>query len=213
MSKFIDLSGQKFGRLTVISRAKSNTRDARWLCKCICGNEKIILGYNLKNGITKSCGCLQRELSSKRLKMNNHQRKHGLYGTRIYRTWAHMKERCYNPTANNYCNYGGRGIKVCQCWKNSFQAFYDDVSKLPHFGEKGYSLDRINNDGNYEINNVRWATAKEQANNQRTNHLETYNGKTQTISQWASEFGINSDKLRLRIKRLGWSIEKALNTP
>lgn len=161
MGKFIDLTGQKFGRLTVIKRAENQNSHTRWVCDCECGNSVIAKGIHLKSGHTQSCGCAKIELHTKRLT------KHGYCGTSLYNVWCSMKERCCNKQAQRYNDYGGRGIKVCSRWLNSFEAFYEDVSKLPHFGEKGYSLDRINNDGNYEPSNIRWATAKEQANNKR----------------------------------------------
>lgn len=199
MSAKLNLIGLKFGKLTVIERAECKNARTYWRCKCECGNEKIVQGCNLKSGHTKSCGCTVIE--------NPPRKSHGRAGTDIYKTWLHIKQRCYDEKTEQYKNYGGRGITVCDRWRDDFQAFYDDISKLPHFGEKGYSLDRIDNNGNYEPNNVRWATAKEQANNRRTNHLITYNGKTQTIAQWADETGINKYTIRTRLSR-GWSAEK-----
>lgn len=159
--KNIDLTGQVFTKLTVIERAESQNNHARWVCACECGNIVIVKGIHLKSGHTKSCGCSKIELHTKRLT------KHGHSGTSLYNVWCSMKERCFNEHAERYKDYGGRGITVCEEWRNSFEAFYADVSKLPHFSEQGYSLDRINNNGNYEPNNVRWATIKEQANNKR----------------------------------------------
>ncbi len=173
MGKCIDLTGQKFGRLTVISRAGKTKRGAvKWLCKCNCGNETVVIGDDLRKGATRSCGCLAKDIISNRMKgCTPHNKTHGKAGTLIYKEWSEMKRRCLNSHDNNYHNYGGRGIKVCDRWRNGFEAFYEDVSKLQHFGEKGYSLDRINNDGDYEPNNVRWATAKQQANNRRRRTL------------------------------------------
>lgn len=168
--RMIDLSGQKFGRLTVIEKAGSTKHGAiKWLCKCDCGNESIVIGDELRKGKTTSCGCYAKEIARETAKKHiaGKNKTHGKAGTLIYKEWSEMKRRCNSPKDDNFKNYGGRGIKVCDRWQNSFEAFYEDVSKLPHFGEKGYSLDRINNDGNYEPNNVRWATAKQQANNRR----------------------------------------------
>ena len=207
---FQDLTGQRFGRLIVAKRAE-NTKsgDARWMCKCDCGNETIVKAKHLKSGGTKSCGCLQKEIARDMLKA---RRTHGMSGTPIHKEWEAMKRRCYNPNTEKYYRYGGRGIVVCDRWRDSFEAFYEDVSKLLHFGEQGYTLNRINNDGNYEPNNVEWATQKEQANNRQSNHLLTFNGKTQTIVQWADETGIKSATIARRLKK-GWSVEKALTTP
>lgn len=168
--KLIDLTGKTFGRLTVIERAESTKHGAaRWRCKCDCGNEKIVIGDELRKGNTKSCGCYAKETAKETaLKyISGKNKTHGKTGTLIYKEWSGMKRRCFNAHDKSFCNYGGRGITVCDRWRDSFEAFYDDVSILPHFGEKGYSLDRIDNDGNYEPNNIRWATAKQQANNRR----------------------------------------------
>lgn len=139
------------------------------------------------------------------------ERKHGLNETRIYKTWVRMKVRCYNQNHDRYKNYGGRGITVCDEWKNDFKKFYEWAMK------NGYSddltIDRIDVNGNYEPSNCRWITNKEQCNNRRNNHFITYNGKTQTVSEWAEEIGLDYNTLLVRINRLHWDIEKALTTP
>lgn len=157
-----DLTGKKFGRLTVIKRNgthvfPSGQKRPTWLCKCECGNEITVFARNLKTGNTQSCGCLKRELHTH----------HDLWGTKVYKVWDNMKSRCLNPHATGYENWGGRGIKIYEPWVSSFDCFYEYVSKLPHFGEYGRSFDRINNDGNYEPGNVRWATRYEQTHNRR----------------------------------------------
>lgn len=211
MSKLIDLTGQKFGRLTVIGRAekKGKTRQARWLCKCECGNTIEAFSDNLRSGHTKSCGCLNAEVIAKRSIKHGYciNRKH----SRIYNTWLLMKNRCFNRKSQDYVRYGGRGIIVCDEWANDFEAFLDFVSKLPHYGEIGYSIDRIDVNGNYEPDNVRWATNKEQQNNRRNNRLITYNNETHTLSQWSEITGVEYFKLRHRLDS-GWEIEKALTT-
>lgn len=213
--KCIDLTGQKFGRLTVIERA-GNTKHgaAKWRCVCECGKETIVIGEELRKGNTRSCGCLAKKSTSDRMKCSvPKNRTHGKAGTPVYKEWSQMKRRCSNPEDKSYTNYGGRGIIVCDRWRDSFEAFYEDVSKLPHFGEKGYSLNRVDNDGNYEPNNVEWATNKKQANNRRSNHLIAYNGKTQTIAQWADEYNLPYKKLWKRLNTFHWDIAIALNTP
>lgn len=166
MAKLIDLTGRRFGRLVVVKRSKNNGKLPMWLCKCDCGKEIDVCGCNLRTKHTRSCGCVRKETTAKR------SIKHGMSKNPLFGAWNTMRQRCLNPKNHKYKNYGGRGIKVCQEWQDSFQAFYDHVSQLPHFGENGYSLDRIKNDGNYEPNNVRWASDTEQANNRRKRKIK-----------------------------------------
>lgn len=160
--RIVNLIGQRFGKLTVIQKAEnkrfpSGQTKIQYLCKCECGNECVVLACNLSTGNTKSCGCYKIE----------QQTIHNLWGSKVYKTWDNMRNRCLNSNATGFEYWGGRGITVYDEWKNDFKAFYDYVSKLPHFGEVGRSLDRINNDGNYEPGNLRWATRYEQNHNKR----------------------------------------------
>ena len=132
---------------------------------------------------------------------------HGMSYSREYISWQTMKARCYNKNNDHYKNWGGRGIAVCDKWKNSFENFYEDMGKRP----AGTTLDRINNDKGYSPENCRWATMKQQENNRRNNHLITYNGKTMTISQWSERLNFKKHIIGERLKR-GWSVEKALTT-
>lgn len=192
---FQDLTGQRFGRLTVISRGENaKNRQARWYCLCDCGNTSIIVGSDLRTTHTKSCGCLLRT--------------HNMTKTKTYRTWIGLKVRCTNPYDKGYPSYGGRGITICPRWLESFENFLEDMGEAP----EAMSLDRIDNNGNYEPGNCRWATMKEQGNNRRSNRLIEFEGKTQTIMQWAREKGLTFDTLRKRLESK-WSVEEALTLP
>lgn len=197
--KPIDISGQRFGRLTAISYAGKS----EWFCACDCGNTTRPRSYDLRNGISKSCGCLHSEIIAKQ------SAKHGYAGTRLYKTWCNMKSRCNTPSASKYEIYGGRGIKVCSEWLN-FENFKDWA--LSNGYHHDLSIDRINSDGNYEPLNCRWTTYKIQGNNTRQNHILRYNGQEKTISEWADELGFSYKVLSERIRR-NWTIERALTTP
>lgn len=197
-----DLTGKKFGMLTAIKRVEdkiysSGRHSVMWLCKCECGNEKIIARGALVKGETKSCGCLKGE-------------NHKMSNTRIYEIWQGMIRRCNNPQRNEYKNYGGRGIKVCDEWEKSFIAFRDWA--LTNGYSDTLTIERKDVNGNYEPENCIWATKKEQANNRRDNKFLTYNGKTQTISQWAKELNIHENTLRDRIQK-GWSEKEIFSKP
>ena len=190
--------GDVFGKLTVLSKAKLPGR-TRWLCQCECGQQKTILAYNLKSGASRSCGCVVRT------KKNTARPE--------YQIWSNMKGRCFTPSANFYERYGGRGVTVCDRWKNSFSDFYDDMGERP--GPR-YSLDRYpNKDGNYEPGNVRWATDVDQANNRSNNRIVEYLGQTMTLTEAARASGtsLNEASIRYRLDDLGWDIVAALETP
>lgn len=208
MSKVIDLTGRRFGRLTVIERHGSDKRgSALWRCVCDCGNEVVVVSGSLRSGNTQSCGCLWLERTKEAIQT------HGMTNTACYHRWEKMLQRCRDKNNSDYKDYGGRGIAVCAEWESNFTAFYNYVSHLPHFGEPGREIDRIDNDKNYEPGNVRWSTRKEQCNNRRSNLMITYKGKTQTATQWSEELGIPYHVIRHRIFKAGWSAEKAFTTP
>lgn len=262
MGKFIDLTGQKFGKLLVLERAEnriqpSGQKKTQWLCKCECGKNIVVAMTHLKSGHTKSCGCANRlpdltgmkfgrltatkqvnvgkkltyhcicdcgnttnvtpdKLYSGHTKscgcynlesLKNRSTTHGKSKTRLYMIWFKMKARCRNPKIPTYKWYGGKGVSVCDEWQE-FQPFYD-WSMANGYTEK-LTIDRIDVNGNYEPSNCRWVDMKTQMNNTTSNVLVTYNGKTQTISQWADELNINVKTLYTRFER-GFSVERALN--
>lgn len=201
MSRAMDLTGKRFGRLSVISKTRKYGRVA-WVCKCDCGNETTTLTTELLRGRTKSCGCLHREI------VGSTFRKHGQHGTRLYRIWSNMIQRCNNPKNDNYHLYGAKGISVCDEWKD-FSAFCKWAT------ENGYSddlsIDRIETGKGYSPENCRWATAQEQTDNRECTRLISFDGRTQTLKRWAEETGIPYKNLLWRIDH-GWPIEKALTT-
>jgi hypothetical protein len=194
----IDLVGKKINRLTVISRDVNDKRgQLRWLCKCDCGNEKIVIGNNLKRGHTKSCGCFAIERA---VETNT---KHGQGGskefkpTSEYTTWKNILSRCYKENNIVYKYYGGRGVKVCDRWLSSFENFFSDMGKKP---TPKHSIDRINVNGNYEPDNCRWATQKVQAGNTRSNKWIEYNGLKMIKVDWEDFLGIKRGKLYRYLK-------------
>jgi len=163
-----DLTGQAFGRWTVIGRAEKKGGKTAWLCRCECGTERVVIDNGLKRGKSKSCGCLRNEMAKELGKtLGNNTRVHGHAPKRQksveYRTWVNMKTRCYNPRATGYEFWGGRGITVCDRWRDSFENFLEDMGLRP----EGTSLDRIDVNGNYEPENCRWADPTTQRKNQR----------------------------------------------
>lgn len=199
-----DLTNKKFGRLTVLETCGKKRNNMLWLCKCDCGNETKVIGTYLINGNVKSCGCLFKEIQSKG------NPKHNLYNTRIYKIWRGIKDRCYNEKHVAYKRYGGRGIKMCDDWKN-------DVVKFNEWAiNNGYNdnltIDRIDNNGDYEPNNCRWATKEEQQNNTRKNKFYEYNGELLTLSQISRKYNISDSTLYHRLKKYN-SIKIAIELP
>lgn len=213
MGKILDLKGQRFGKLVVLSdpilKPRADGRNSSYfLCECHCGERKEIKGSSLlsSKGGTKSCGCLQRQKLIKR------NLKHGqakvAKTSRTYVAWGNMKARCKNKNLNCFNNYGGRGITYDPRWED-FEQFYKDMGECP----LGYQLERIDVEGNYCKENCIWATQDVQSNNKRTCVNITFNNKTQTLAQWAKELGIHKSTLRSRLFDLGWSIEEAFRLP
>lgn len=199
MGALIDLTGQRFGRLTVLSRGERNKhRQLRWVCKCDCGKTCTTLGMTLRKGETQSCGCLHREV------IGQINRSHGMTRTPIYAIWHSMMQRCYDPNSHAYSRYGGRGIIVAEAW-HDFEAFYQDMGDKP----QGKSLERLNNDGHYSADNVIWADWKQQANNRRSNVVLEFQGRKQTMQQWSDEMDLKIGTVWARLHR-GWSVDRAL---
>ena len=213
--KIKDLTGQKFGKLTVIGLDDRGTRKTYWNCLCECGNIKSVRADSLQCGAIKSCGCLKKEQDKINLESPSVKKSREFgskYGhIRIHNIWANMKSRCFNPKDARYTDYGGRGIKVCDEWKNDFFAFYKWAM------ENGYSenltIDRIDNDGDYTPSNCRWVSRKVQSLNKSTNRYITYNGQTKTITQWATDNNMPYYVLRKRIDILNWDFKRAISEP
>lgn len=215
--RMIDLSGLRFGRWTVLRRGKNTEQgQARWLCQCECGTKRLLKSIVIRRGKSKSCGCLKSELTTQRnlerdYSLSKGNFKHGYARNKnaspTYKIWYGMIRRCTKPRGKNWDWYKGRGIKVCKRWF-SFLNFLKDMGERP---SPKHSIDRIDNDGNYEPGNCRWATAKEQGRNTRKNCMLTYKGKTQCISAWAEELGISPFVIHTRLYR-GDSDERALRT-
>lgn len=201
-----DFTPETFGRLTAIGHAFMVGRRSYQVFECNCGNAIVARVGDVKRGNTQSCGCYRKEVASERTVARN--TKHGLHKHELYGTWASIIQRCYDPKHQAYPNYGGRGITVCDRWRESFASFLSDMGERPG----GCTVDRIDNSKGYEPNNCRWATAQEQHNNTRSNRLLTFNGKTQTVSQWERELGFPVRLIHNRL-RLGWPVERALSKP
>lgn len=203
-----DFTGKRFGRLVVKHKAFDKGRFPYWHCKCDCGSEKDINVYSLISGNTKSCGCIRKE------KISSVMLKHGGKHERLYKVWCDMKTRCYNENNSAYKHYGGRGISVCDDWKNDYSAFksWAISSGYDENAEKGKcTLDRIDVNGNYEPGNCRWVDTKTQANNTRANVKFNYDGGTYTLSELSDKYGIPYKALHLRVTRYGMSIDEAIH--
>jgi hypothetical protein len=203
-SPFIDLTGRRYVRLLVIAPAGKDSHN-NFLFKCLCDCGKVVVkrGSHLRLHSVQSCGCLGRELAASRNKLLF--LRHGLCGSPTYESWSAMLARCTYVRHPAWDRYGGRGITVCEKWK-SFENFLVDMGLRP----EGATIDRIDNDKNYEPGNCRWATPSEQQNNMSTNRVLEWNGTKQTLSQWARITGIKNTTISERLKR-GWSVEDALS--
>jgi hypothetical protein len=210
-AKRLDFTGQRIGRLAVLSffGKKPNKTAHFWNCVCECGKHTIVNQQRLRDKSTNSCGCLAKERASAANTIHGHSRGHGLNGrfSREYQSWMSMKSRCQNPANKRFHDYGGRGIRVCDEWQ-SFERFLSDMGERP----SEMSIERIKNDLGYFKENCRWATRKEQQNNMRRNHVIEFNGDRRNLFQWAAVLKVKPNAIATRLRR-GWSVEDALFRP
>lgn len=200
----LNLTGLRYGRLTAIALVpERRSPHPAWRCVCDCGKETVVVAPSLRSGLTRSCGCLRREVTGAKL------RTHGRSVSREYNSWAHAKQRCTNPKNAKFADYGGRGITMCQEWLESFETFLRDMGPCP----PGHTIDRIDNDGPYVVTNCRWAPPSVQANNKGSNHILNFRGESHTMAEWARLTGLAQRLIRDRVSKLGWDPERALTEP
>lgn len=202
MGKFRDLTGLKFGRLTVISVSCVKRGRYHWNCICECGGTLSVEGTRITSGNTSSCGCIFREIMVKR------NTTHGKSRTRENLSWKNAKQRCYNKNHPYYKNYGGRGIIMCDRWINSFTNFISDMGVAP---SNKHTLERMDVNGNYEPSNCKWATYKEQARNTRRSKIIEYKGEVKSLPQWCEDLSLNYNRVRDRLLT-GWTVDRAFTT-
>lgn len=191
----IDLTGKRFGKLLVLSFAGKNPRrQSLWTVRCDCGNDRTVLGYNLRSEHTRSCGCLRGGVVT-----------HGMSKSPEYRIWRAMLNRCSNPKDKLFHRYGGRGITVCDRW-HTFANFISDMGIRP---SSVHTIERLDNNGNYNPENCKWATRTTQCQNTSRNRLITFRNKTLCLSEWAKRTGIKQSTIAFRLKA-GWPINRAL---
>ena len=200
---FIDETGNRYGRLTVIQRSPRHKKKAHWICQCDCGTITTVVGYSLRSGNTQSCKCLRAEL------LGNKRRTHGKHGTPEYKIWQGMRVRCNTVNHQSYARYGAKGITIDPRW-DDFATFLADMGTRP---SPHHSIDRIDSSGPYSPENCRWATLLEQANNNSRVHQITHQGQTVSAAMWARKTGIGYHTLYNRLFALGWTPEKASTTP
>ena len=204
MSKLIDITGERFNNLVVVKRVENAKGGvAMWECICDCGNTTIVRGSNLKNGSVKSCGC--------RRKTAKPALTHDMSKTRLYREWASIKRRCYAKSLPSYKNYGGRGIEVCDEWKNSFEVFRDWA--LTNGYSDDLTIERIDTNGNYCPENCTWIPFNQQQGNRRTCYSFEHNGETKNLADWCRNLDLSYGVVHNRIYKLKWSFERAISEP
>jgi hypothetical protein len=203
----IDMTGKRYGRLTVLSRVPATLHGAKWLCRCDCGKEAVVQGWKMRSAHTRSCGCLHRDTCIERSTSHGYAQRQNQ--SVEYRVWCWMKQRCYDPKCHAFNAYGGRGITVCERWLRDFPTFLADMGERP---SPEHSIERNDVNGNYTPDNCRWATRVEQHRNKRnTRWLEAF-GERRSIPEWAERTGL---PMRLIVDRvaMGWEPEKALTYP
>ena len=199
-----DLTGNRYGRLTAIKCVGiDENHHSQWLCKCDCGNEKVVLGNSLVTGRTRSCGCLYTDTR------HTASKTHGLSRTRLFHIWAAMQSRCRNENNRDWRYYGGKGVTVCEEWKD-FCVFAEWAHRNGY--KEDLTIDRIDVSKGYSPDNCRWADAITQMNNTTRNRYIEFNGETRTLEMWSREVGIPARLIRQRLEH-GWSTERALTTP
>lgn len=200
--KALDLTGERFGSLTVQHFTERRGSQAMWLCRCDCGREAVKSLGNLRSGHTKSCGCMRSIVTSER------KTTHGMCGSPTHKSWQSMLTRCMNQRNSKFKDYGARGIKVCDAWL-TFDGFFSDMGVRP----LGTTLGRIDNNGDYTPSNCEWQTITKQARNKRNTALFTHQGKSATIPEHCEQLGLNTSTVRSRIYTYGWTVDRALSTP
>lgn len=206
MPPALNLIGERFGRLVVVARLGTIHGRVYWSARCDCGNETKSSTNDLRSGDSKSCGCLRADtLQAARLKHGES----GYVKTPEYRAWLQMKQRCYNPRTRCFDRYGGRGIKVCDRWLESFVDFLADMGRRP---EQCTTIDRIDNDGDYTPRNCAWATNGAQARNRSSNRAIEFRGETLLLVEWVERLGLRYETVRYRLNR-GWAAEDAFTKP
>ena len=203
----VDLAGERFGRLVVIEQAEPHKGRIAWLCQCDCGNQKIATTAVLRKGLTKSCGCLRKEISK------NKATKHLMCNTKLYDCYNNIKKRCYDKNCDHYKWYGAEGKGLCIEWlgEHGFEHFSEWAFENGY--KEGLQIDRIDNSKGYSPDNCRWATRKINCRNKRNNHVATINGETKTLAEWCEIYNIDEHIVRSRITKLHWDEVRAITTP
>lgn len=198
--------GRVFSYFTVVALERTHNLGKAWRCQCVCGKQRVYQSNELLSGRRKSCGCKRWDAARQGKCVS---KTHGMTKTPTYKSWHNMKSRCYNTSDPYYSKYGGRGIKVCARWVDSFENFLSDIGERP----AGKSLDRIDINGDYSPENCRWATTKEQNRNRSDTRWVTLNGETRSLAEWCEIRGVPGGLVRKRIAEMGWPAEQAFNTP